>query len=133
LPDDPTRSDLPTGPKADSNPPEPDRPDDTGSQSHAGGFTLDLSSKKKPTAPKSWRRQRKKADPLTTKIFDFTQSKAPPEPPTPEPTPDAKPTSKAKTASKNVAKKSKPKRSASGSTLADLLDPETLARLRGDG
>ncbi|MDX1530577.1 MAG: hypothetical protein R3362_03545 [Rhodothermales bacterium] len=111
---------------AEPNQPAPEPPDDEEKQSHAGGFTLDLSSKKKAQAPEQWRRQRKKADPLTTKIFDLTQPKAPPEPPKPEPKAERKPKGPAK-------KKGKPKRPAGGATLADLLDPETLARLRGGG
>lgn len=127
MPDAPDRPDLP--PDADPNPPESDPSDDAGTQSHAGGFTLDLTSKKKASAPKSWRRQRKKADPLTTKVFDFTQQKAQPAPPTPKTVPEKKATPTAK----KTKKRSKPKQSAGGATLADLLDPETLARLRGDG
>lgn len=121
MPDDPNRP----GPDADPNRPDSDLLDDAETQSHAGGFTLDLTSKKKASAPKSWRRQRKKADPLTTKVFDFTQPKPKPEPPTPDSEKKTKPTAK------KGKKSGKPKRSAGGATLADLLDPETLARLRG--
>ena len=133
VPDDPTRHDSPTGPDAGRTPSSSDPPDDTESQSHAGGFTLDLTSKKKASAPKKWRRQRKMADPLTTKVFDFTQPKPQPAPPTPDP---GKKTSgskqKTKPTSKKGTSKGAPKRPAGGARLADLLDPETLARLRGD-
>ena len=127
MPDDPNRP----GPDADPNRPDSDLLDDAETQSHAGGFTLDLTSKKKASAPKSWRRQRKKADPLTTKVFDFTQPKAQPAPPKPKPTPEKKAKPTAKPTAKKAKKSGKPKRSAGGATLADLLDPETLARLRG--
>lgn len=132
MPDDPTRSDTPTGPDATPDRPETDRADDAEAQSHAGGFTLDLTSKKKASAPKSWRRRRKMADPLTTKIFDFTQAKAQPEPPKPKADSEREAKPASKPGPKKSTKKGKPKRSAGGATLADLLDPETLARLRGD-
>ena len=106
----------------------PPADDEKVTQSHAGGFTLDLSSSKPSSkAPADWRRKRKQADPFTTKVFDLTQPSEPVPPPKPKPA-KAKPKAK-----KSDSKRSgTPKRASGGSALADLLDPETLARLRGD-
>lgn len=90
-------------------------------QPHAGGFTLDLSTGKPaaPSAPK-----RKGAVPVVQQTVNLSTSKpeAAPEPPA-EPTKPKPERSKGKGGG----------RPRSGSTLADLLDPETLARLRGEG
>ncbi len=125
-----------------SSPEPPPRPDGApkpeaepdASRAHPGGFTLDLSSSEKPKAPESWRRRRKKADPFTTKIIDLSQQPAPKQE-KPEPVkPAAKKPRKSGGAARGGSKKgAKPARPSGGSTLADLLDPETLARLRGDG
>jgi hypothetical protein len=63
---------------------EPDAP--AKKAGHAGGFTLDLSSGHAGGQPEAWRRKRKQASPILTKIVDLTAPKpeAPPEPP-PEP------------------------------------------------
>lgn len=118
-PDEQPRSDADDAPEAGA--PRP----------HAGGFTLDLSTGK-PQVPEAWRRQRKKADPLTTKIIDLTQPKAKP---APEPQSAPKPEKPRKSVEAKAPGKpkpsNKPKRASGGATLADLLDPETLARLRG--
>lgn len=101
---------------------------------HAGGFTLDLSSGPAAGQPEAWRRKRKQASPILTKIVDLTAPKPEPAPPRPE-KPPAKPPAQAKTPAKPPREKRRDDgsgRKPGGATLADLLDEETLARLRGE-
>ena len=103
----------------DAAPKDPDDP--KGPRVHAGGFTLDLSAGKPPA------RRRRKAPPavvqqtinLSTKPAPASQMPAPAGPPPSAPGP-AQP-----------AGRGRP-RSGGGHSLADLLDPETLARLRSE-
>lgn len=108
----------------DAPPPHPDppaggpTPEAPGpARGHAGGFTLDLS---RNTPGK---RKRKGPAPLVTRTIDLSTKKAAPAPP--QPPPKAEPPPKAPRREKGGG----PPRG--GATLADLLDPETLARLRG--
>jgi hypothetical protein len=102
---------------------------------HAGGFTLDLSSGTGAGPPEAWRRKRKQASPILTKIVDLTAPKpAPPEaaapsaakPPAAKPAPAKAPREERRERRDNGKRGTKP----GGATLADLLDEETLARLR---
>ncbi len=116
-------SDAPRQPDAardDDAPPEAASP-------RPGGFVLDLSSSDgtPSTEPASWKRKRKQASPILTKIVDLT---APPSPKAPAPVEAKAPPAPR---SEKKAKKPRPSRGG-GATLADLLDPETLARLRGE-
>lgn len=126
--DVPLRADAPAAPKE---------------AAHAGGFTLDLSSGPGAGQPASWRRKRKQASPVLTKIVDLTVPKpAAPKLAVSKPA-ASKPEAQAKPASKPPAPpsptKPRPPRSEGrkderrrpgGATLADLLDEATLARLR---
>ena len=107
---------------SDSNPPDSDpTPGEK-------GYTLDLSKKPGTSRPEGWDRKRRGASPITTKIIDLSTPEAKPEPPPPKK--QSGPKGKKSGAKKSGGKKrGKP---ASGSTLADLLDPETLAKLRGE-
>jgi hypothetical protein len=99
----------------EEGPKGPDRP--TGPRAHAGGFTLDLSAGKPST-----RRRRKAPPTVVQQTINLSTRPAPeskmPAPATPTPLKPAHP-----------AGKGRP-RSDGGHSLADLLDPETLARLR---
>jgi hypothetical protein len=129
MPDDLTPDDRPAAPEdAAEAPPQ--------KGGHAGGFTLDLSSGPSSGQPEAWRRKRKQASPILTKIVDLTAPK--PAPALPEP---QEKTAKARTKPPGHAAKAprekRPKdardRKPGGATLADLLDEETLARLRAEG
>ncbi|MDX1418974.1 MAG: hypothetical protein R3181_03310 [Rubricoccaceae bacterium] len=115
-----------------------DTPDDTEAASpnaeaedHAGGFTLDLSSGTTGRPPEGWRRKRKQASPILTKIVDLTAPKPPPEASRPAPA-QTPPTEAKSPRGKRPERARGGGRKPGGATLADLLDEETLARLRGE-
>ena len=116
----------------DSSSPSPERsPEDASTSAsrpeRAGGFTLDLSSGEAKRQPETWRRKRKTASPVMTKIVDLSTPTDAPNPEKPASVPKAeKPAEK-----KQGARSKRHSSEASGNALADLLDPETLARLRG--
>jgi hypothetical protein len=96
-------------------PREPGKP--KGGRAHAGGFTLDLSDGKPPG-----KRRRKSTAALVQKTIDLSSKPAVPPPPAESASPPPAPAPR--------AGRDRP-RPAGGHSLADLLDPETLARLRG--
>jgi hypothetical protein len=82
---------------------------------HAGGFTLDLS------AGRTQARRRRKTQAVVTETIDLsTKTK-----PAPAPQPAVPPAAAAADGPARGRRE--------GHSLADLLDPETLARLRGEG
>lgn len=93
------------------------------------GFTLDLSTGKAPSRRK---RKRKGPAPVVQQTINLSTPRTE-KPAEPAKGPDATATSSRKTkgASSASRKKQQAPRSA-GTSLADLLDPETLARLRGE-
>jgi hypothetical protein len=116
-------------------PPDAQQPDGKPPAPHAGGFTLDLSSGPSAGQPEAWRRRRKQASPILTKVVDLSTPKPAAEPPPPKPQPSARP--KAEKPKPPQGEKRREKREKGcppgGATLADLLDEATLARLRGKG
>ncbi|HLT46728.1 MAG TPA: hypothetical protein VK002_05815 [Rubricoccaceae bacterium] len=113
-----------------------DAPEAPKKAAHAGGFTLDLSSGPAGGQPEAWRRKRKQASPILTKIVDLTAPKPEPVPPRPEePAPKSPPVPpRGEKAPRNEKRRDERGRGRKpgGATLADLLDEETLARLRGE-
>lgn len=118
---------------ADANTPSPS--DASSSGDAPKGFTLDLSTGKPPS-----RRKRKGKGPVAVVQQTINLSTPKSEKPA-EPKRDASQLANAPTASGKPQRSNKGKsgghrkeRSAprSGNSLADLLDPETLARLRGE-
>jgi len=116
-----------------------DAPDDAGpdapspkKEGHAGGFTLDLSSGPSAAQPEAWRRKRKQASPILTKIVDLTAPKPAPQPAQPAPEEKATPQGHASKPRRDKRREDARGGKPSGATLADLLDEETLARLRGE-
>ncbi|NNF59258.1 MAG: hypothetical protein HKN04_13565 [Rhodothermaceae bacterium] len=94
------------------------------------GFTLDLSSGPSKAKPASWKRKQKQASLVFTKVMDLSS---------PAPAPPVQPEKQSAPhigAPKNIGAPKKEKKRerphSGGSTLADLLDAETLARLRGE-
>lgn len=126
---------MPDAPPPDDRRDTPDEADSGPSAAkkddHAGGFTLDLSSGASAGQPETWRRKRKQASPILTKIVDLSAPKPSPEPPRPA---AAKAPSAAATPPRGRKRDDERGRGKkpSGATLADLLDEETLARLRGE-
>jgi hypothetical protein len=101
-------------------------------------FIVDLSSGPSKAKPAAWKRRQKQASAVFTKVMDLSS----PAPQAPERTKAAAPPQKNAVAKATAApskKQGKPRentrrenaRPSGGATLADLLDPETLARLRG--
>ena len=118
-------------PAPDSHASEPARNEATPGDPAAGrdtGFTLDLSSSDPKRQPEAWRRKRKTASPVLTKIVDLsTPTDAQPKTTTPAAS-EQKPKAEKRPRKQTRRDAKRP----SGNSLADLLDPETLARLRGD-
>jgi hypothetical protein len=126
MPDAPSPDDRPTADPGAATPPAPKK------AAHAGGFTLDLSSGPGAGAPEAWRRKRKQASPILTKVVDLTAPKPAPAPPNPaKPAKPKKPASQTRRGEGRSAKE-EPRKKPGGATLADLLDERTLARLRGE-
>lgn len=95
---------------------------------------VDLSSPdggRSSTEPTSWKRKRKQASPILTKIVDLS-AQTPPKAEAKTAPPKAKPQRASAPKGKPKGKSDTRSPRGGGSTLADLLDPETLARLRGD-
>ena len=108
----------------DATPPDPED-----SSAQPEGFTLDLSSGPSKAKPASWKRKQKQTSLVFTKVMDL--SSPAPEPPVQNVKPRAqKPSTPNAGSPKRGKKRDKPR--SGGSTLAELLDPETLARLRGE-
>ena len=96
-----------------------------------GGFTLDLSSGGGTQKPVAWKRKQKQTNPLFTKVMDLS---SPPQttPVAPSPVKTTKPEAEQPRQEQSRPEKRRGKPASGGSTLADLLDADTLARLRGD-
>jgi hypothetical protein len=88
------------------------------------GFTLDLSTGK-PGRPRATRKGPPPVVQQTINLSTKTAAKAPEAPPEPAPTPAAKQPRGAGPRSGGPAR-------SGGTSLADLLDADTLARLRGE-
>lgn len=103
---------------ADDTPPDPEAPGEP-----RQGFTLDLSTGKAPS-----RRKRKGPAAVVQQTINLSTPKPEasksPSPPTPRTSPPSTPKGGGQ------GRGRRPPRS--GNSLADLLDPETLARLRGE-
>lgn len=94
------------------------------------GSTLDLSTGKPPR-----RRKRKGPLPVVQQTINLSTPKAEAPPPeAPKPT-DGDPSNRKKSTSSGGSGRSKrgSAPTSASSSLADLLDPEVLAKLRGDG
>lgn len=104
--------------------------DDTSPKDDKPAFTLDLSTGKAPT-----RRKRKGPPPVVQQTINLSTPKPAPE--AESPTAPAPPTANAGRPKGSKASGAPRDRStgpkAGGTSLADLLDPDTLARLRGGG
>lgn len=122
---------------------QPARPEDAEAPSapqpkyRAGGFTLDLSkgsTAKAEDAPVPRPRKRKGPAPLVQKTINLSTKPAE----KPSPAQQAGPPAAAKAKSRRDKRDGRRdgrkdgNRRPSGTSLADLLDPDTLARLRGD-
>ena len=102
--------------------PPPDSPDDT-----PKGFTLDLSTGKPSSRRK---RKRKGPAPVVQQTINLSTPKSEkPVEPAKEPKASGTPRPKKDNSGGRRNERPAPR---SGTSLADLLDPETLARLRGE-
>ncbi|GAB5535813.1 MAG: hypothetical protein Rubg2KO_20620 [Rubricoccaceae bacterium] len=95
-------------------------------ESDASGFTLDLSTGKAPTRRK---RKRKGPAPVVQQTINLSTPKS--EKPAEDPNAPAR-SSKGTPGKKPGGRRKERPAPRSGNSLADLLDAETLARLRGD-
>lgn len=115
---------------ADANPNAADS--STPAQGDDKGFTLDLSTGKAPTRRK---RKRKGPAPVVQQTINLSTPKSEkPADPKADAGPSAKASAKPSRGSKSTSGGRRKERPAprSGNSLADLLDAETLARLRGE-
>lgn len=125
-------------PAADSKPSGPPLPvplpPAEGDPEVRAGQTLDFSTGKAPTTRRKPAAASLGVGPVVRETLDLSTAQPPqsdaPAPQAPSPAPTSKPAS-AKT--RGADKKDRSRPSSSGSSLAELLDPETLARLRGEG
>ena len=121
---------MPESPRP--NTPEPAQAGDAtpspveGHAAQPDGFILDLSTGPSKAKPASWKRKQKQASRVFTKVMDL--SSPAPQPPVQS----AKPQKPAAPHAMPKKEKKRDKPRSSGSTLADLLDAKTLARLRGE-
>lgn len=122
-------------PSRPSGPPLPaPLPPAEGDPEVRAGQTLDFSTGKAPTTRRKPAVASLGAGPVVRQTLDLSTGK-PPQPEAP-PTPAAprapapKPTG---SRTRDAGKRDRGRPSSSGSSLAELLDPETLARLRGEG
>ena len=93
------------------------------------GFSVDLSTGKAPR-----RRKRKGPPPVVQQTINLSTPKPPKEePPIASSSPAKRGDGRTKGSPSGKARRKGRPAPRSGNSLADLLDPETLARLRGDG
>lgn len=130
MPDTPDSTDAtPDAPRPDADRPDGDR------QSHAGGFTINLAT---GTSPGSRPRRKKSAapPPVVQKTINLSTPKPESEKTEPKAQSGKPSKNKRKGGPKSHTKGAggKPrgqKRPSSGTSLADMLDPDVLAKLRG--
>lgn len=132
--------DLSTG-KPPPEPKEPPRPTFTplppaeGDPEVRAGQTLDFSTGKAPSARRKPAVASLGAGPVVRETLDFSTATPPAETPPPastgKPSGGTKPKRPSKPKGERNKGRGRPK--PSGNSLAELLDPETLARLRGEG